>query len=343
MRRAVLIFLILNLAIVAFLVHYVWILLTLLVVKGTADGIPVSEVPAQGSIVPNDRPQMIPKMIHQTYINDTIPEIWQEAQASCRELHKESDGWEYKLWTDAMSRDFVEKEYPSYLETFDGYTYPIERADAIRYFVLAHYGGIYIDLDNGCARSLEPLLAYPAWVRRTIPTGISNDVMGSVPGHPFFRRVIEELPRYDSSWVLPYISVMASTGPLFLSIIWRHWSSEGLNTGDGVDGGRIRLLFPDLYNKGPESFFTHHQGSSWHQGDAKLIFWMAQNWLLITICGFAIAGIVFFVIWSVFGRVVLKPTGSPKLLARRRMPFWRRLVTPSKKQEYYELVSEHDA
>jgi inositol phosphorylceramide mannosyltransferase catalytic subunit len=34
------------------------------------------------------------------------------------------------------------------LETFDGYQFPIQRADAIRYFVLAYYGGIYIDLDD---------------------------------------------------------------------------------------------------------------------------------------------------------------------------------------------------
>jgi mannosyltransferase OCH1-like enzyme len=38
--------------------------------------------------------------------------------------------------------------YPWFLETFDGYPYPIQRADAIRYFVLHHFGGIYIDLDD---------------------------------------------------------------------------------------------------------------------------------------------------------------------------------------------------
>lgn len=38
--------------------------------------------------------------------------------------------------------------YPWFLETFDGYRYPIQRADAIRYFVLHHFGGIYIDLDD---------------------------------------------------------------------------------------------------------------------------------------------------------------------------------------------------
>lgn len=38
--------------------------------------------------------------------------------------------------------------YPWFLDTFDGYPFPIQRADAIRYFVLAHYGGVYLDLDD---------------------------------------------------------------------------------------------------------------------------------------------------------------------------------------------------
>ena len=53
-----------------------------------------------------------------------------------------------QLWTDEKSRDFIAAEYPWFLDTFDGYKYPIQRADSIRYFVLAHYGGTYIDLDD---------------------------------------------------------------------------------------------------------------------------------------------------------------------------------------------------
>jgi mannosyltransferase OCH1-like enzyme len=34
------------------------------------------------------------------------------------------------------------------MDTFNNYPEPIQRADAIRYFVLAYFGGIYIDLDD---------------------------------------------------------------------------------------------------------------------------------------------------------------------------------------------------
>lgn len=52
------------------------------------------------------------------------------------------------MWTDAKAREFIKDEYPWFLETFDNYPEPIQRADVIRYFVLAHFGGVYIDLDD---------------------------------------------------------------------------------------------------------------------------------------------------------------------------------------------------
>ena len=94
---------------------------------------------------------------------------------------------------------------------------------------------------QGCNRRLDPLLSYHAWVRRTMPTGISNDAMGAIPQHPFFHRVIESLQSYDKSWVLPYITVMYSTGPLFLSVIWKEYMLDAPAT----ESARVRILMPD--------------------------------------------------------------------------------------------------
>ena len=65
---------------------------------------------------------------------------------------------EYMLWTDETSREFIETYYPYHLHMFDSYEYPIQRADSIRYFVLHHFGGIYMDLDIGCRRRMDGLL-----------------------------------------------------------------------------------------------------------------------------------------------------------------------------------------
>jgi mannosyltransferase OCH1-like enzyme len=56
-----------------------------------------------------------------------------------------------------MARSFIATHYPWFLATFEGYTYPIQRADSIRYFVLYHYGGIYIDLDDVSHPEAEPV------------------------------------------------------------------------------------------------------------------------------------------------------------------------------------------
>ena len=94
MRRGLAVFLIINALIVAFLVRSVFTLLTLLIEDGSADAIHSAEIPAPNSPLIENLPQIIPKIIHQTYVNDTIPEHWREAQRSCIDLHED---YEYKV------------------------------------------------------------------------------------------------------------------------------------------------------------------------------------------------------------------------------------------------------
>ncbi|RMD40658.1 hypothetical protein DV735_g4487, partial [Chaetothyriales sp. CBS 134920] len=350
MRRSIGVFLLILLLVVGYALHSVSTLLALLIEDASADAIPRSDLPAPNSTMIEQRPQKIPKIIHQTYINESIPAHWLPAQQACIKLHPD---YEYKLWTDDMSLEFIATEYPWFLATFKGYKYPIQRADAIRYFVLAHYGGIYIDLDDGCRRSLDPLLSYNAWVRRTLPTGISNDIMGAVPRHPFFLRVIESLQGANRQWFLPYITIMGSTGPLFLSVIWKRWMSEHAAL-EGSDWfGRVRVLMPDMYNENEWSFFKTYKGSSWHGEDAKLIFWMGRHWLLLTAAGFGIAGVVFALGWLIYRRLINWGTkrgrprsrsGSPRgRTAGLRLPRWTQWSVQGRSKGAYELVQQHDA
>jgi len=122
------------------------------------------------------RPQLIPKIIHQVYHdwnaeqnggNETMPTDWDEVRHSC--IDKNED-WTYmvcicltcmqgpeertastdlfQLWTASTSREFIQRYYPWFLSTYDNYKLPIQRVDSVRYFLMLHYGGIYIDLDN---------------------------------------------------------------------------------------------------------------------------------------------------------------------------------------------------
>ncbi len=81
---------------------------------------------------------IVPKIIHQLWKDETIPERYRALSESWRKHHP---GWEYRLWTDSDIRRFVASEYPSFLPIFDAYKKPICRADAGRYLILRSLGG----------------------------------------------------------------------------------------------------------------------------------------------------------------------------------------------------------
>lgn len=272
-----------NLAILSLILYVTFDLLTLAIDDTFQDALLESDLnPPAGS----EKPQLIPKIIHQTYKTTDIPEMWKEGQQKCIDLHPD---YKYILWTDEMMSQFIREEYPEYLKTFQNYRYPIQRADAIRYFILSHYGGIYIDLDDGCEKRLDPLLTVPAFARKTSPTGISNDVLGSVPQHPFFLKLRDSLHRYDRNWLVPYITIMASTGPLFVSMVWKQYKRWGV-----PENGVVRVLQPADYKMHTYSFFSISRGSSWHLDDAKFVKSLANHILACVVAGFVFA---FFVLY----------------------------------------------
>ncbi|SCU95152.1 LANO_0E09472g1_1 [Lachancea nothofagi CBS 11611] len=273
-----------HVAVIVVLLYLTFDLLTLAIDDAFHDALTDAELNPPADAAPQT--QLIPKIIHQTYKTTDIPEQWREGQQRCIDLHPD---YEYNLWTDETAREFIKEQYGWFLDTFDGYRYPIERADAVRYFLLSHYGGVYIDLDDGCRRKLDPLLTVPAFVRKTSPTGISNDVMGSVPGHPFFAKVMKSLKKYDRNWLVPYITIMFSTGPLFVSVIWKQYKRWGVSENDVV-----RILQPADYKQHDNSFFLISQGSSWHLDDANFIKSLAHHILACVVLGFIVAFIVLY-------------------------------------------------
>jgi hypothetical protein len=223
---------------------------------------------------------------------------------------------EYKLWTDESSRTFIEQYYPWFLDTYDGYTYPIQRADAIRYFVLHHYGGVYMDLDVGCMRRMDPLLQYDVILPKTIPVGVSNDLMFASKGHPFMEQTIRHLINFDHSWILNYPTVMFSTGPMFLSVQYGIWTAANPPT-PANPGGSVRVLPKSLYGKNarvdeaPNAFFSHHYGSSWHADDAAFITFLGRS-------GMHLMWVGFFILLAGMLRLLIQSRGTGKGRSLRR-------------------------
>ncbi|KZT62887.1 glycosyltransferase family 32 protein [Calocera cornea HHB12733] len=226
--------------------------------------------------------EKIPRILHQTWKDETLPEKWAGVSQGCRDLMPD---YEYMLWTDASSRQFIAEHYPWFLDTFDGYPYVIQRADTIRYFVLYHYGGIYLDLDVGCERRLDPLLVHPVILPKTIPVGVSNDLMFTAPQHPFFRRAIHALKGFDHNWIMNYPTVMFSTGPMFVSAVYGLYTAAPGYPRTPED--EVRVLPKSLYGKNakegeaPHAFFAHYYGSSWHSDDAGLVLFLGHYGTII--------------------------------------------------------------
>jgi len=130
-----------------------------------------------------------------------------------------------------------------------------------------------MDLDIGCKRPLKALLNFEVILPRTIPVGISNDLIFASPRHPFMDLVTHNLVTFNHRYGTNYPTVMFSTGPMFLSAQYGLWpSSDGMGSRTGV-----RVLPKALYGKNakPEesvhSFFLHYYGSSWHADDASFV------------------------------------------------------------------------
>lgn len=166
----------------------------------------------------------IPRIIHQTWRDYQVPEPFVQMSKSWKDHHT---NWEYMFWTDEMNRSFIQNHFPFFLTKYDGYTYPIQRVDAVRYFILYQYGGFFIDMDFECLANIEFLIGDAKCVFGKEPVEhcdihnkqciISNAFMGVIPRFPFFDCILKELFNVACDIDHPNDKVLETTGPFMLS------------------------------------------------------------------------------------------------------------------------------
>jgi hypothetical protein len=166
---------------------------------------------------------MIPRLIHQTWRNTNVPQQWRGYLASWPRYHP---GWQVRLWTDADLDALVAERAPGLLALFRSYPHPIMRADLGRYIVLNTYGGVYADLDAEALAPFDGLLdsAVPVFAEeppshhgliaraRGFARLVSNAVMVSPPGHPFWAHLLRLLWHCRSA-----SGPLDATGPMLLT------------------------------------------------------------------------------------------------------------------------------
>ena len=167
-----------------------------------------------------------PRIIHQTWKTHALPDNFKKWSQQCKKLHPT---WQYFFWTDAMNREFILAHYPWFIRTYDGYDIHIKRVDAVRYFWLYHYGGVYLDLDMVCIKAFDPLLktgkAIFGYQLEDVhgDGAVANAFMASPPRHPLFRILIDTLHTVQDE------IVVKATGPTFLTdSIDRYWNKDDI-------------------------------------------------------------------------------------------------------------------
>lgn len=161
-----------------------------------------------------------PKIIHQTWKDENIPEEWKQSPSMWKQTHPD---YQYILWTDNDIREYIKQNYPEFLTIHDNYEYNIQRADLIRYFILHDFGGIYSDLDLYPIENIEKhvknfdsdvLLVNSGNVKNCI----TNSFMISKKNAPLWKEVHNKL-KNKIPFLIPgkHLKVMLSTGPLMLS------------------------------------------------------------------------------------------------------------------------------
>lgn len=170
---------------------------------------------------------MIPKIIHQTYKDYNLPNIYKDCQEKIKKINPD---FEYRFYTDNDMFNYIKVNFPDYYEKFCSLPRMIMKIDMFRYFLMYKDGGIYVDMDYEFFKKIDDELLNNKIIlpiSREInddtscdKTKFGNCIFGSISKHPFWKKVIDTLFIYDRTKCISDMDILInikSTGPGFLS------------------------------------------------------------------------------------------------------------------------------
>jgi len=217
----------------------------------------------------------IPKIIHHIWVGKKpIPESYLYFMSTWKKIHPE---WEHKLWTDKDVENFPWKNKALFLRS----TNPGMKSDIWRYEILYNYGGVYVDTDMECIRSLNPiherLEFYAGKDNMNDNFHVANSLIGAAPNSKILKSMIDYLLFKEKTIDIKKLSfddIQYITGP---GLITRH--TKFLQKAPIRD---LKIIFTNEYfqpvgtqNNGvPKTekeffdvehccFAIHHNGCSW--------------------------------------------------------------------------------
>jgi mannosyltransferase OCH1-like enzyme len=178
----------------------------------------------------------IPKIIHQTFKNEDIPNKYGRYRESLIAMHP---GWKYKFYDDSACREAVLKYFPSFLPIYDRAS-AIQKTDIFRVIVVYGEGGFYLDLDMVCLNPFDDLCEFrcvfgeemilteeeAAKLGNRHLLRVANYMFGSEPGHPFLLRILKKMAEESRREILTENDVLESTGPGLVTNVYHDFKDK---------------------------------------------------------------------------------------------------------------------
>ena len=193
------------------------------------------ELPLFGSTM------IIPKIMHQIWFEVDGKKLPAEYAGWSEKIQTLNPDWKHVLWGRESSRNFMARNYPWFLGTYDAFDKDIKRIDSVRYFLLDHYGGVYLDQSFKGIEPLEPYLSGATFVaaeEKTEPQFINMAFMASIPHHPLWDHVFELLPLSRD------LFVTEATGPRFFTGALRKYLKDNASFSIYLYGKKYVYPFP---------------------------------------------------------------------------------------------------
>lgn len=263
-------------------------------VKRTIDHRPYERTPAIPQPPHNNRTDLplIPRTIQMLWKTSNTSDypLLTASESAWRQVY-EPLGWTVRVWSDGELNDLIRTKYHWLWPLYKKYPRQIQRADIGRLVLLYEQGGVYVDLDafpanNASLNNIYLLSANLVFPRSHEGMAITNHFMMARPKSPFLRYALENAHRfahYNRLWISPYLSVFASTGPLYLHSILneytQYYRQRIISSEDKIRTGAISIPVPVVIPEricvlNPHQgriFIKHYTGRSWIGWDGRII------------------------------------------------------------------------
>lgn len=232
--------------------------------------------------------RMIPKIIHQMAPKNK--ELWNFVWDNCHLSWKEKfpiNEYEHIMWNDEKIDNFIESEFPEYINFYYSLPFHILQLDFARFCILYKYGGIYADMDYYCFENfyddLDKTLMFVESASNVGDEMLQNSLMCSEKNNFILKKIIEKCVETfyyyeiidDFMHKSQNFYVRMICGPVLLT---QYYNSMG----DNIE--KVGILKKELYNPDVDCIEStsriktfHFLTGMWGKDARKLMFRFIQK------------------------------------------------------------------